>query len=257
MDLEERPNKAPGGYNLPLEVKRRAFIFGHVNAITAAVSLIFHEAGHAFHVFETIPLTSIFQRSEKAVAMEFAEVASTSMEFIGAMHLQEAGICTEQEVALQRIRHLENVLTSSLPRIIIVDAFQHWIYEHPEQALEPEKCHQKWVELGQRYLPDIDWSGLEDSLKHEWQWTLHLYCDPFYYIEYAFAIIGAIQVWHNYLQDPQKAIQQYRHALSLGATRPMPELYAAAGAKFAFDDEILQLVLQLVSKTITELETQV
>ncbi len=257
LDLEERPNKAPGGYNLPLEVKRRPFVFGHVNSITDIAPLIFHEAGHAFHVFETIPLPYIHQRKENAVPMEFAEVASTSMEFIGSMHLQQAGLCTEQEAALLRTQHLENMLTGYLPSIIVGDAFQHWVYENPDQGIDPDKCRQKWAELSQRYQPEIDWSDLEMAHSNEWQGVLHFYCVPFYMIEYAFAALGAFQVWNNYLHNPQKAIQQYRAALALGATRTMPELYEAAGAKFAGDDEILQLVLRLVSSTVEQLETKV
>jgi oligoendopeptidase F len=256
FDLEERPNKADDGYNLPLEVRRRPFIFGHVNSITDVVPLIFHEMGHAFHVFETIPLPYIHQRKEEAIPLEFGEVASTSMEFIGGMHLHETGLCTEQEAARLRIQHVENVLTRYLPFITMGDAFQHWIYDHPEQGSDPEQCRKKWAELTQRYLPEIDWSGLETERANRWQGTLHYYCLPFYFIEYAFAALGALQIWDNYLRDPQTAIRQYRFALSLGATRTVPELYEAAGAKFAFDGEMLQHVVQLIIRTVEELEAQ-
>lgn len=257
LDIEERPNKAPGGYELPLEVKHRPFIFGRVNSITDIIGLIFHEAGHAFHVFETIPLPYLHQRKEGAVPFEFAEVASTSMELIGGIYLQQGGLCTEQEAAQLRIQHLENVLTDYLPGIVIGDAFQHWIYDHPEEAEDAENCRQKYAELSRLYQPDIDWSDLEIELSNGWQGILHFYCNPFYYIEYAFAMLGAFQVWNNYLHDPETALRQYRSALALGATKTVPELYAAAGAKFAFDAEILQLVSQLVTRTVEQLEAQV
>ncbi|GHO63284.1 hypothetical protein KSC_021760 [Ktedonobacter sp. SOSP1-52] len=95
---------------------------------------------------------------------------------------------------------------------------------------------------------------MERTGNHErnWQQTLHFFVVPFYYIEYAFAMIGALQVWRNYLHDPQSAIQRYRHALSFGATRPLPELYAAAGAKFTFDTATLQDVVQFVMGKIAE-----
>ncbi len=256
FDLGERPNKADGGYNLPLEVRRRPFVFGHVNSITDVMPLIFHEMGHAIHVFETIPLPYIHQRKEEAVPIEFAEVASTSMEFIGGMHLHQAGLCTEREARCLRIQHLESVLTNDLPFITMGDAFQHWVYDHPEQGSDPEQCRQKWAELSQRYLPEIDWSGLEVERSNRWQGTLHYYCLPFYMIEYAFAALGALQIWDNYLHDPQTAIRQYRFALSLGATRTVPELYEAAGAKFAFDTAMLQRVVQLITRTVEELEAQ-
>lgn len=258
FDLDDRANKALGGYNLPLEVKRRSFIFGRVNSITDTVNLIFHEAGHAFHAFETIPLPYIHQRKESAVPIEFAEVASTSMEFIGAMYLPQAGLCTEQEAALLRIQHLEGMLTGLFPNIIKGDAFQHWVYDYPEESCDPEKCRQKWAELSRRYQPETDWSGLNLKARgNGWQNVLHFFCDPFYYIEYAFAALGAFQIWHNYLRDPHTALQRYRAALALGALRTVPELYEAAGAKFSGSDDLLQLAVHLVTSTIAQLEKQI
>jgi oligoendopeptidase F len=254
FDLDDRPSKAPGGYNLALEVKRLPFIFGRVTSIQDSVYLVCHEAGHAFHVFEMRPLLYLQQRKEAFLPMEFAEVASTSMEFIGAMYLEQAGLCEPAEAAQIRIEHLESMIMQLFPLIARGDAFQHWAYEHPEQAVDTAKCDQKWVELSQRYYPYIDWSGLDAVLRTGWQNVLHFYCDPFYYIEYAFAALGALQVWNNYLRDPQTALQQYRHALSLGATRTLPELFKAAGAKFTFDVETLQSALQLMMQTLEELE---
>jgi oligoendopeptidase F len=254
LDLEVRPAKAQGGYNLPLEVIRRPFIFGQVNSITDVVPLIFHESGHAFHVFETNHLRYIQQRSETAVPVEFAEVASTSMEYIGALYLRQSGLCTEREEFLIRMQHLEATLTSYLPWIVIGDAFQHWVYEHPQEAQDTDKVDEKWAELVRRFHPDIDWSGLEDELRSSWHGILHYFTVPLYYIEYAFAALGALQIWRNYLHNPQTALRQYRHALSLGATRSLPELYAAAGANFTFNAEVLQDLTQLLLSKISELE---
>lgn len=44
---------------------------------------------------------------------------------------------------------------------------------------------------------------------------------------------------------------------ALGATRSLPELYTAAGAKFAFDVTLLQDMVQLVTGKIEELEQEV
>jgi oligoendopeptidase F len=255
FDLEERANKAPGGYSVPLEVKQLPFIFGHLMTIKSIVGLVFHEAGHAFHTFEMRGLPYIHQRKESMVPIEFGEVASTSMEYIGSMNLVSSGLYTKEEALHMRLQHLEETIVD-LPRLIRGDAFQHWVYENPEQAMDPEAVGQKWAELGRDFEPHLDWSGLDAANKNGWQYILHFFEVPFYYIEYAFAIIGALQVWRNYLHDPQNAIQQYRHALSLGATLPLPELYTAAGAKFASDTATLQDVAQLVMSKIEELEKE-
>ena len=141
--------------------------------------------------------------------------------------------------------------------VIRGDAFLHWVYENPEQAQDPGAVGRKWVELGRRFEPDVDWSDLEAASSNSWQYILHFFDGPFYYINYAFAIIGAQQVWRNYLCDPRGTVQQYRQALSLGATRSLPELYRAAGARFAFDVPLLQDLVQLVTGQIEELEQEV
>jgi oligoendopeptidase F len=254
LDLEERPNKAYGGYNLALEVKRLPFIFGKVLTFDSGTNLIFHEAGHAFHVFEMRGLPYVHQHKESFLSMEFAEVASTSMEFIGAHHLVDGGLCDPAEAARLRILHLEGFITSLFTGVAHGDAFQHWAYENPELAQNPELVDQKWAELEEKFQPGIDWSGLEAVHCTGWQRILHFFEIPFYYIEYAFAAIGALQIWQNYLRDPKQAIQQYRYALSLGASKPLPELFAAAGAKFAFDADTLKGLVDLMENTITELE---
>lgn len=255
FDLDERANKAPGGYTGVLEVKQLPFIFGHVTTIQDIVGPVFHEAGHAFHAFEMRRLPYIHQRREDMHPIEFGEVASISMEYIGIMNLVSTGLCTKQEALNILLQHLEETLRD-LPRLIRGDAFQHWVYENPEQAMVPEAVDQKWEELGKRFEPYLDWSGLEAMNKHSWQHTLHFFVAPFYYIEYVFAMIGALQVWRNYLHDPQSAIQRYRYALSFGATRSLPELYAAAGAKFTFDNAALQDIVQFVMGKIEEWEKE-
>lgn len=253
FDLAERANKAPGGYNGVLEVRQLPFIFGRLMTIQDVVGLLLHEAGHAFHAFEMRGLPYIHQRKESMLPIEFGEVASTSMEYIGSLHLVSSGLCTEQEALSIRLQHLEETV-GTLPRLMRGDAFQHWVYENPEQALDPDAVSQKWAELGRRFEPDLDWSGLEAIERNNWQQILHFFQIPFYFIEYAFACIGALQIFRGYTKDPQNALQRYRHALSLGGTCSLPELYMAAGAKFAFDTATLQDIAQFVMGEIAELE---
>jgi len=210
IDLEKRPNKAPGGFVYALEVQHRPFIFGRINTTMGVVRTIFHEAGHAFHVFEMAKLPYLQQHRLGALPLEFAEVPSICMEFIGSLFLSKAGICTERDATLLRINHLEDWLISYLPELIIGDAFQHWIYAHPDEAIDPKQCNMKWIELTHRYQPSTDWSGLEAELSYDWQQIPHFFCYPFYVIEYAFAAIGALQILKNYLSEPEITLQQLR-----------------------------------------------
>ena len=87
-----------------------------------------------------------------------------------------------------------------------------------------------------------------------WQKQLHLYEVPFYYIEYGLAQLGAVQVWANALKDQQQAVAKYRKALALGSTVSLPELFQAAGAKFAFDAQTLKTCVDLIEAQMGTLE---
>ena len=138
----------------------------------------------------------------------------------------------------------------------MVDAFQHWVYEHPEEAADPARCEDEWAQLMRRFMPYIDWSGLEEELRNDWRRIPHLFASPLYFLEYALAQLGAVQVWANARRDQAEAVRQYRHALSLGGTRTLPELYAAAGVRFAFDEETIQNAVTLLESTIDELAAE-
>jgi oligoendopeptidase F len=136
----------------------------------------------------------------------------------------------------------------------VVDAFQHWVYEHHALGSDPAACDAEWDRLWKRFMPGIDWSGLEAERMTGWQRKLHIHQEPFYYIEYGLAQMGAAQVWRNALQDQAGAVISYRRALALGGTVTLPELFAAAGARFAFDSAPLQSIVSLMEATIESLE---
>jgi oligoendopeptidase F len=100
----------------------------------------------------------------------------------------------------------------------------------------------------------VDWSGLEDAMMTGWQRKLHIFQEPFYYVEYGLAQLGAVQVWRNALQDQAGAVAAYRRALALGGTVALPELYATAGAKFALDAGTLREAIGLLELQIKHLE---
>ena len=97
---------------------------------------------------------------------------------------------------------------------------------------------------------DLDSSEFDDVIATGWHNKLHIYHVPFYYVEYGMAQLGAIQVWNNALNNPKKAVDMYRHALSKGGNATLPELFDAAGAKFSFDEEMLSNAVDLIDKQI-------
>ena len=255
LDLDTRSGKALGGYCRTLDMRKRPFIFMNGVGVHDDVQTMLHEAGHAFHVFETAALPLYWQADKP---MEFAEVASMAMEKIAAPYMikENGGFYTAAEAARARIEHLENEILF-LPYMAVVDAFQHWVYTHPEVAMNAANCDAAWDALWDRFMPGIDWTGFEEARMTGWHRTLHIFTVPFYYIEYGMAQIGALQVWRNSLSDQAGALAAYRHALSLGGTKTLPELFATAGAQFRFDADLLSELVALVENTIDALEKDV
>jgi oligoendopeptidase F len=252
LDLANRKNKAPGGYCTNFAAAKRPFIFMNVVGLHDDVQTMLHEAGHAFHVFETNPLP-YYQQLQ--MGEEFGEVASMGMELLAASYLSAAGgFYSPAEAARARIEHLERGILF-WPYMAVVDAFQHWVYENSAAAMNPANCDTQWSALWQRFMPGVDWSGLEQEMMTGWQRKLHIFHVPFYYVEYGLAQLGAVQVWHNSLNDESGAVTNYRRALALGGTVPLPELYAAAGARFAFDGPTLRMAVNLMEETIASLES--
>jgi oligoendopeptidase F len=219
----------------------------------ADVQTLLHEGGHAFHVFEFADLP-YYQQMQ--VGMEFAEVASMAMELLAAPYLtaSEGGFYSEEDAARARVEHLESIILF-WPYMAVVDAFQHWVYEHHAEASNPRACDATWAELWERFMPGVDWTGLEEELVTGWHRKRHIPRAPFYYVEYGLAQLGAVQVWRNALSDQAGAVGRYRQALALGGTIPLPELYATAGAALAFDAEPLRAAVALLEQTIETLET--
>jgi oligoendopeptidase F len=255
LDLANRKGKAPGAYSVMLDSRRRPFIFENAVGLHDDVMTVLHEAGHAFHGFEAGRLPYTHQRNMDSLTMEVAEVASMAMELLAMPYLRQdaGGFYGEADYARARIEHLEGILRF-WPYMAVVDAFQHWIYTHHAEATDPVACDARWLELWDRFMPGIDFSGLEDVKTTRWQRQIHIHTDPFYYVDYGLAQMGAVQVWRNAIRDQAGAVAKYRHALSLGSTVGTRGFYEAAGAQFAFDAGTLRQAVDLIVETIDALE---
>lgn len=255
LDLANRKNKAAGGYTADFAWSKKPFVFGNAVGIHDDIQTVLHEGGHAFHAFESFNLPYIQQNGEGSIPIEFAEVASMAMEYLTSPYLSadKVGFYSEKDAARAKVDHIETDMRF-WPYMAIVDAFQHWAYENQDAGADPDACDAKWMELEKRFRPYIDWSGFEDVMMTGWQRKDHIHEVPFYYVEYGLALLGAVQVWRNSISDQKKAVAQYRAALALGGTVPLPKLFETAGAKFAFDAKTLGEAAALMEGKINELE---
>ena len=253
LDLDSREGKAPGGYCDTLHISGRPFIFMNAVGLTDDVNTLLHEAGHAFHAFASHHHPLLWQRHPGS---EMAELASMSMELLAAPHLRRpAGFFAPEEWRQARLDHLEDVIIT-LAHVASIDAFQHWVYTDP-QGVDAAARDAAWLRIRSRFEQGVDWSGLERERVARWYRQLHVFLYPFYYIEYGIAQLGALQVWRNSRRDPVEAVARYREALALGATKPLPALYEAAGVRLAFDARTIGELVALVEEEIGRLRAEV
>ncbi len=245
LDLEARPGKAPGGYQQSLDRRRRPFIFMNAAGTQRDVDTMIHEAGHAFHsmLCSDDPI-----RDYRHAPIEFAEVASMSMELLAHPYLDE--FYSAGDVDRARRTHLEGIIRF-LPWCATIDAFQHWLYTNPGHDLEARTA--QWIELQDRFAPGVDWSGLEDARAAGWHRQLHIFEVPFYYIEYGIAQLGSLQLWLQAREDEGRALESYRRAMALGGSRPLPALFAAADLEFDFGPATVRRLVDAVREELAQL----
>jgi oligoendopeptidase F len=228
-----------------LDEARVPFIFMNAVGLQRDVETILHEAGHAFHALAT--------RDEDLYAyrgapIEFCEVASMSMELLGNEFLEE--FYSGPDANRARRTHLEGII-GIFPWIATVDAFQHWIYTHPGHTRAQRAV--AWLELMDRFGGDVDWIGYDKSRAYLWHRQLHIFLHPFYYIEYGIAQLGALQVWANSKRDKAKALNDYKSSLALGGSKPLPDLFKAAGSAFDFSANTIKPLVDLTRSELAKL----
>jgi oligoendopeptidase F len=208
------------------------------------VGTLLHEGGHAFHSWaaRNEPLMPY-----RHAPIEFCEVASMGMEALSAPFAEEL---FGGDANRFRRRFFEEIILF-LPWMARVDAYQHYVYTHAENGIESWKDY--WQSLTRRFSPMVDWSELERADRHSWHRKLHFFEVPFYYVEYGIAQLGALQVWLNSHRDFEHAVNMYRAALTLGGSRPLPELFETAGCKFDFSEATVRPLVDAVMKEIGRL----
>jgi oligoendopeptidase F len=247
FDVESRKGKAPGGYNYPLAETGAPFIFMNSANTFRDLTTMVHEGGHAVHTFLTADLEL---NDFKHCPSEVAELASMSMELI-SMDNWDVYFDNEEDLKRAKRDQLIDVL-KTLPWVAVVDQFQHWLYTNPDHT--DAQRTDAWVQIYNRFGAGFtDWSEHSDAQANLWQKQLHIFEVPFYYIEYGMAQLGAIAVWKNYKENPEKGLKQYLDALKLGYTKTIKEIYETAGIKFDFSAGYVKDLAEFVKSELAKI----
>ena len=138
-----------------------------------------------------------------------------------------------------------------IPYGCMVDEFQHLMYERPE--LTPEERNKVWLELEKKYRPWMDYEDLPSySRGARWQQQMHIYMNPFYYIDYCMAQTMAFQFWMASLENREEAWRKYLAFVDQGGTRTFEDLAHGAGMKVPYDPGCVKEIGEVISRWIDE-----
>jgi len=258
MDLSTRPNKARGGYCTSFPMFGTPFIFSNFNGTAGDITVLTHEAGHAFQVYSSSQTQDLIDYLWPT--MEACEIHSFGMELFTWKWMEKF---FGAKADAFRYQHLEQALTF-LPYSCAVDEFQEWVYTHIEASAAERNAH--WKMLERTYLPWRDYAehptGEHDtdaatlpfnSSGRFWQTQLHIFLYPFYYIDYALAQICALQFWQRIQHSDPTAFADYLHICAVGGSKSFLEIVKAAHLQSPFDEACITSV---VSEAAAWLEAQ-
>lgn len=240
-DLESKDGKQMGGYCTSIPDYGVPFIFANSNGTSGDVDTLTHEAGHAFQYYTSskkIPVNDC-----QWPTMESAEIASMSMEF-NAWPWMEGFFGDKAD--RYRYTHLAGAV-KFLPYGVLVDHFQHEVYDHPDWT--PAQRKECWRKLEKMYQPYKDYTGAPILEKGCWWYQQgHIFENPFYYIDYTLAQVCALQFWARNQEKDEKAWSDYMTLCSLGGTKTFIELVKSCSLKVPFEDGCLDSVTEKIKE---------
>lgn len=228
FDVDARKNKWGGGYCTEFVNYRQPFILANFNGSADDVDTVTHEAGHALNAY--LCFDNEYATELGCGGMETAETHSMSMEFFAWPYME---LFFGEHAAEYRFRHALDAF-SFIPYGTMVDAFQHLVYEQPDMT--PAQRNAAWLDLERQFRPFISMDGipyLEDGTR--WQYQMHIFETPFYYIDYCLAQTAAFQFLLASLENYDDAFGRYLRFSKQGGEKVWTELLSEAGFRSPFE----------------------
>lgn len=240
VDLETRPNKQGGAYCIDFSDEGKAAILCNSTGDPDDVRTLTHEMGHAFQKWESnvIELADL-----QWGTAELAEVYSMGMEFL-SLPFMEIFFDKDNARKFAADKWLDSLYT--ICYVCVVDEFQHWVYDNPDAT--PAQRDTTWTNIYVKYLPAIDFDGVEKYKNVRWYGQGHIFSSPFYYIDYALAELCAMQLGLLSEQDYRKTIRTYLKMCKLGGTKSFLEAVDFAGLRSPFSEKLISDIASHIRK---------
>lgn len=236
MDVLAKPGKMSGGYMTFIPDYKVPFIFSNFNGTSGDVDVLTHEAGHAFQGYQSRnikPLECLMPTYESC------EIHSISMEFFAWPHMNKF---FGENADKYRFSHLAGAV-KFLPYGVLVDHFQHEVYNNPDMT--PKERKETWRKLEKMYKPHLDYDDNEFAEKGTWWFKqAHIFQSPFYYIDYTLAQVCAFQFWIKLHEENPNAWSDYMKICKCGGTKSFLGIVEEGDLVSPFADGALKSIVK-------------
>jgi len=235
LDLDSKENKESGGYATLIPDYGYPFIFANFNGTAHDVDVLTHEAGHALQMYLSKDLIPEYRHS----TLEAAEIHSMSMEFLAWPWM---ALFFKEDTQKYYYQHLEGSI-SFLPYGALIDHFQHEVYRNPQLSKAERKIIFRTLE--KRYLPYKDYD--DDLFLNKgtfWYRQIHVFSDPFYYIDYTLAQVVAFYFWHAYRVDKEAALKTYLSVCRVGGSMTFSSILESHQLPLPFKQGMIKQLLE-------------
>jgi oligoendopeptidase F len=173
--------------------------------------------------------------------MDFSETPSIVMETLSLPYWDEY---YQGEALLQAQREFFEEIPGWTLDDAVIEAFQLWIYTHVDEARDASQCDAKWLELTQRYLPNVDYMAHSTIIAMGWQRVMTLFYMPIFAMEYGYGRIAGLNLLQIAEEDSASAITRYKQSLLNGSD--LKASFSALGTDFFFTpDDVAKAARQM------------
>ena len=242
MDLETKHNKSAGGYCTYIPDYKAPFIFSNFNKTSEDMDVLTHEAGHAFQLYMS---RDIDMQEINFPTLDSCEIHSMSMEFITYPWMETF---FKEDSDKYKFAHLTSAI-KFLPYGVVVDEFQHVVYDNPNMTSDERK--KVWRDLEKKYLPHRDYEDNEILERGCWFFKQgHIFKDPFYYIDYVLAQICAFQFLKKMEEDRISGWEDYLRICKVGGTQSFLQIVKTGNLISPFDDKCIEYIIKNLETNI-------
>ena len=246
MDLVTKKGKASGGYCTYIPNYKSPFIFSNFNQTSDDIDVLTHEAGHAFQLYMSrdIEIPEI-----NFPTFESCEIHSMSMEFITWPWMD---LFFKEDTEKYKFTHMSSAI-KFIPYGVLVDEFQHHIYENPNMSKEERKCI--WRKLEKIYLPHKNYKGCDFLEKGTWWFKQgHIFKDPFYYIDYTLAQICSLQFWKKNRENKEDWWNDYLNICKVGGRKSFLEIVETGNLISPFEDGCIESIIRYIGDCLDSID---